>query len=1058
MSKKTKAQKQQTYVNYLALSEEQRFLVQIFALMYEPISRAQAHDIWLNAMELQDIFEDVAPISIKDFRPWVRALVEVGVLIEKSGSGAQCAPEILEWVVRDAVWMRTFEPIARTIEDCFPARTRYASGSFFFRNERQFMRELRIAIYRQDREAADALLEAAKHAYWQAHQTLSGALYEILTDPFDADWVDSLSDEFFELGITAILEASVRRCIPATEAFDLLDERYRRDRTSINLTLLYAEQLWLRGDVAEAADVLFALENASSLKGEQKGRYCALSGTITFLTGNTAAAIAHYQSGLRAVGKSQRAQAEWFQQPAALPYFFALLEEDTPATLSEAEQHILLLQRTSSSWLNPSMPLLFAVVQQQRGKLVTRRFDQYTLMSVGLLTLLESYCLYWLNIEDIADWVSLQLPYACKQMLKAEYGWIALETAELLVNYQPDSPFTTIVETLRAQADSLVLLDIVERKEAWERSLDALTALASVEKADSPTATLEDTYRMIWRLHFESLDNWTLTAVEQKLSVKGGWTKGKVISPKRLYGAYKLPDCADEQDRKICETIDVLYDDSYYYRNSATYAFSVDALLALADHPRVFLADSPDVRVDVMVGEPELLVKRLEGDRLRLSLLPPLTRRDVMVVKETPTRIKVIEVSEQHKRIAEVLGPANRLEVPAQAKERVLKAIASIADLVTVQSDIGGGVEAEEVLANATPHVHLLPAGDGLRASVLIHPFPAGGAYYKPGEGGETVISVVEGKRLKTQRDLVGEQRNAEAVSNRCPVLLHYEPEFGEWLIDEPQDCLELLLQLKQLGDDVVIEWPEGEAFKVSRQLGSGDFKFDVRRKQDWFAASGELRVSDNQVVDLQQLMRLLEKTPGQFVPMDNGEFLALTDEFRQRLKTLSRLSQRSGKSLRIHGLAALAVDEMIDEFEELRVDQEWRDHLQQIRSAQKIEPEVPDLLQATLRDYQREGYVWLSRLANWGVGACLADDMGLGKTLQGLAVMLARADRGPALVIAPTSVCMNWSSEAARFAPSLRVQSLGEGDRTDRQALLNKLGENDLLVCSYGLVQQQDV
>jgi SNF2 family DNA or RNA helicase len=43
---------------------------------------------------------------------------------------------------------------------------------------------------------------------------------------------------------------------------------------------------------------------------------------------------------------------------------------------------------------------------------------------------------------------------------------------------------------------------------------------------------------------------------------------------------------------------------------------------------------------------------------------------------------------------------------------------------------------------------------------------------------------------------------------------------------------------------------------------------------------------------------------------------------------------------------------------------------------------------------------------------------------------MLSRAPKGPTLVIAPTSVCMNWMSEAARFAPTLNMQLFGSGDR----------------------------
>jgi SNF2 family DNA or RNA helicase len=86
--------------------------------------------------------------------------------------------------------------------------------------------------------------------------------------------------------------------------------------------------------------------------------------------------------------------------------------------------------------------------------------------------------------------------------------------------------------------------------------------------------------------------------------------------------------------------------------------------------------------------------------------------------------------------------------------------------------------------------------------------------------------------------------------------------------------------------------------------------------------------------------------------------------------------------------------------------------------------------LQAELRDYQVEGFDWLARLAHWGVGACLADDMGLGKTLQALAVILTRAPEGPTLIVAPTSVGMNWLSEAERFAPTLNPMQFGSGDR----------------------------
>ena len=89
------------------------------------------------------------------------------------------------------------------------------------------------------------------------------------------------------------------------------------------------------------------------------------------------------------------------------------------------------------------------------------------------------------------------------------------------------------------------------------------------------------------------------------------------------------------------------------------------------------------------------------------------------------------------------------------------------------------------------------------------------------------------------------------------------------------------------------------------------------------------------------------------------------------------------------------------------------------------ITPSLATNLQAELRPYQTEGVLWLDRLHNWGVGACLADDMGLGKTIQGISLLLKYAANGPSLVLAPSSVCGNWIKEMSRFAPTLTTVEL---------------------------------
>ena len=127
------------------------------------------------------------------------------------------------------------------------------------------------------------------------------------------------------------------------------------------------------------------------------------------------------------------------------------------------------------------------------------------------------------------------------------------------------------------------------------------------------------------------------------------------------------------------------------------------------------------------------------------------------------------------------------------------------------------------------------------------------------------------------------------------------------------------------------------------------------------------------------------------------------------------------------------------------------------LTAAKELSPRPPQGLTATLRDYQLEGFRWLTRLAAWGQGACLADDMGLGKTVQTIALLLGRAKEGPQLVIAPTSVCWNWAAEFARFAPTLRVSSYHElAAGPARAAALQGLGKRDVLIVSYGLLVRE--
>jgi len=130
---------------------------------------------------------------------------------------------------------------------------------------------------------------------------------------------------------------------------------------------------------------------------------------------------------------------------------------------------------------------------------------------------------------------------------------------------------------------------------------------------------------------------------------------------------------------------------------------------------------------------------------------------------------------------------------------------------------------------------------------------------------------------------------------------------------------------------------------------------------------------------------------------------------------------------------------------------------VQSILEPQDGEFEIPEELQNILRDYQKTGFKWLKTLASFGLGGILADDMGLGKTLQVLSFILSEKPtaKGPALVIAPTSLIYNWQEEAKKFTPALRVLVI-EGAPQERQALLKNLETHwDLVVTSYPILRR---
>lgn len=149
-----------------------------------------------------------------------------------------------------------------------------------------------------------------------------------------------------------------------------------------------------------------------------------------------------------------------------------------------------------------------------------------------------------------------------------------------------------------------------------------------------------------------------------------------------------------------------------------------------------------------------------------------------------------------------------------------------------------------------------------------------------------------------------------------------------------------------------------------------------------------------------------------------------------------------------------MQIDELIDTRKDY--DPSFKKLLEQLRSPEDQVFELPENLDASLRNYQKTGYQWFKSLSTYHLGGILADDMGLGKTLQSIAYILSEpSDPGqPHLVVAPSSVLYNWKNEFNRFSPDLDVSVL-TGAPEERREKIKTLTDKDVWITSYATLRQ---
>jgi SNF2 family DNA or RNA helicase len=311
----------------------------------------------------------------------------------------------------------------------------------------------------------------------------------------------------------------------------------------------------------------------------------------------------------------------------------------------------------------------------------------------------------------------------------------------------------------------------------------------------------------------------------------------------------------------------------------------------------------------------------------------------------------------------------------------------------------------------------------------------------------------------KNSRPEILDDLRLEAAVHWLRQLDWFTPEPGLWVGDANENFLNVLSR-------VWSDRPE-EADYLGNGLFQRLFLSPKRLKPhlvvkgsgiNWLSVSAEWE-EEGMRLTKKDLDRLAKAT-SRFVKLPNAGWVELDTEAVQK-------AQETMADLGIDGLSSITQKVGIEQaahleekdFEKFSDSAAARKLRERLKEFEGVRPtDLPDLINADLRPYQKEGFDFLCHLTHLNLGGVLADDMGLGKTLQTLAwLSWLKAFKGkryrPSLVICPASVLHNWRREAEKFTPNLKVLVLQSGSA--RRNLLKQIPKFDLVVTNYALLRR---
>ena len=591
------------------------------------------------------------------------------------------------------------------------------------------------------------------------------------------------------------------------------------------------------------------------------------------------------------------------------------------------------------------------------------------------------------------------------------------------------------------------LLNAVRRRDDWQILFSNIRRnLTESQKAEK---------RLIY--FFDGL--WLQNIIEQTRLEDGSWDSGISVSRKQFLN--EGFDSMNEADRKIASKMRVRVVD----QPEANIIFE-----ELCSTDRLFVGEPfarPFIPAEVDVVSPYLSFKTIGCEIYISSNVPLDTNNKVndkcIVSYGDDGRYKAIMLTDLQR---DILSRALSSPVlPLQAATEVRALAERLEGILDVECDLMNADNIQMVKGDGTIAVRITPDDNTNEyvVQMLAAPLPDGQIRFPAGEGDEVIYDQFDGQTIAITRDLVAEQLNYETLHEFiCDNIADVFEDFMTARLSTSESLLALLEFAYEHQSSYIIEWPMGRELRFKGVMKPADVEIQVSTQMNWFEVQGKANLGGTTVSFYDLLAMYRDSEYKGYIKVGDNEFMKMTEALKKNIEQLNGVimnHDRSSKSDQVGRYDVGKLAEILGEDGGLhaQMDEEFIGLLRRMRESYDSDIEVPQNLNADLRDYQKEGFQWMARLTSWGAGACLADDMGLGKTVQSIALMLHRAEMGPSLVVAPKSLVLNWENELKKFAPSLHPVNLNKEKHKKQE--VEKAGSGDVIITTYGvLVTQKDI